>query len=425
MIHVVDMAMGCGKTSAAITYMNEHPDKRYIYVTPFLDEVDRVITACGTLGFISPSDRIPEYHHRKHEHLRALANQRRNISMTHQLFKMIDDVTAGIIADGGYTIFIDEVIDVFEMIDKSEQDISMLIGAGYLERCGGDDACEYFTPSEKAAEYHGVFNDLFQKAQYGQMVRTSGWENGKEVEYGFWQVNRRLFTLSPEIFVLTYMFDGMPMKGFLDFNRLQYGYLGTRMCGDGFYRFCGIDEKRAPEHLSRISSMVHVCDRASINAIGDGRTALSSSWTKRGIRNGDIAALAKHIHTYFRRHIPQSIGAELQLWSTYKDAEAEVRSRKPGGKFLRFNAEATNEYGDRAAMAYCVNIFANPNMVRYLRHFGVEFDEERYATAVMVQWIWRSRIRNGQEIWVYIPSRRMRELFLDWMKSVEQECGRG
>ena len=33
MVRVCDAIMGTGKSSAAITYMNEHPEKRFIYVT--------------------------------------------------------------------------------------------------------------------------------------------------------------------------------------------------------------------------------------------------------------------------------------------------------------------------------------------------------------------------------------------------------
>lgn len=33
----------------------------------------------------------------------------------------------------------------------------------------------------------------------------------------------------------------------------------------------------------------------------------------------------------------------------------------------------------------------------------------------MVQFIWRSRIREGKEISLYIPSKRMRELLKEWL----------
>ena len=417
MISVVDMPMGSGKTSAAITYMNEHPDRLYLYITPFLAETERIVNACEGLRFIAPSEKIPQYGHKKRNHLRALVNQRRNIAMTHALYLCIDDVTARLIAERRYVVIIDEAVDVFEQMKESVQDIEMLIQCGYLQRFGGDDVREYFRPSEAADEYHGKFDDLFTKLKCGQVVKTSGWENGQQVKYGFWQANRNLFTLSEDIFILACMFAGVPMMGFIESNGIPYRYVGTRKCEDGLYRFCSRGE--TPEVFGHISQMVHVCASQRINSIGSERNALSSSWTKRGREDGNAAEVAKHIHAYFRRHLPQEIGSNKQLWTTYKAIEEEVKARKPGGQFLSFNAKATNCYGDRAAMAYCVNIFATPYMKQYLNRVGVAFNEEQYALAQMVQWVWRSRIRNGQEIWIYIPSRRMRELFTNWMRDVE------
>ncbi|MHA4067886.1 hypothetical protein ACX16W_22875 [Bacillus cereus] len=41
-VKVIDAICGAGKTSYAIQYMNEHKDKLFIYVTPFLTEVERI-----------------------------------------------------------------------------------------------------------------------------------------------------------------------------------------------------------------------------------------------------------------------------------------------------------------------------------------------------------------------------------------------
>lgn len=418
MIHVVDMIMGAGKTESAITYMNEHPDKRYLYVTPFLDETERVVRSCSELNFIMPSNHIPEYGYAKHNHLRSLAHQRRNVAMTHALFLMIDDITARAIVDSGYTIIIDEVVDVFEEVSASVQDIQMLVDSGYLERFGGSSNFEYFKPGEQADHYNGVFNKFFDKARNGQIVQTNGWKDGHPVKYGFWQVNRNLFTLSDEIFILTYLFDGMPMKGFLEVSKLPYDYLGTRKCDDGKYRFC--EHGVMPPYVGHLREMVHVCDRESINRIGDAPSALSSSWTDAAVENGNLAVLERHIHTFFRRHVPADIGSDKQMWSVFLAAKDRISSKTASKKnFVVFNSKATNIYGDRAALAYCVNVYHNPSLPTYLRHVGVRLSWSKYAVAVMVQWVWRSRIRNGQEIWLYLPSRRMRNLFLKWMKDAE------
>ena len=41
-VKVCDAIMGTGKTEAAITYMNEHRGKKFIYITPYLGESNRI-----------------------------------------------------------------------------------------------------------------------------------------------------------------------------------------------------------------------------------------------------------------------------------------------------------------------------------------------------------------------------------------------
>ena len=46
---------------------------------------------------------------------------------------------------------------------------------------------------------------------------------------------------------------------------------------------------------------------------------------------------------------------------------------------------------------------------------GDEFDQDAFATSEMVQFIWRSAIRRGEPIQIYIPSNRMRGLLEKWI----------
>lgn len=43
-------------------------------------------------------------------------------------------------------------------------------------------------------------------------------------------------------------------------------------------------------------------------------------------------------------------------------------------------------------------------------------DEDAYALSEMLQWIWRSSIRDGKPINIYIPSKRMRTLLMNWLE---------
>ncbi|MDE6149553.1 MAG: hypothetical protein K2F81_05595, partial [Ruminococcus sp.] len=64
-VKVCDAIMGTGKSSAAITYLNEHKDEKFIYITPYLDEATRIKKNCPSLRFVEPSEKLPKYNHRK------------------------------------------------------------------------------------------------------------------------------------------------------------------------------------------------------------------------------------------------------------------------------------------------------------------------------------------------------------------------
>ena len=54
-ITVIDSICGSGKTSWAIQEMNNNVDQKYIYITPFLDEIDRIKEECYNRYFCSPN----------------------------------------------------------------------------------------------------------------------------------------------------------------------------------------------------------------------------------------------------------------------------------------------------------------------------------------------------------------------------------
>ena len=43
-----------------------------------------------------------------------------------------------------------------------------------------------------------------------------------------------------------------------------------------------------------------------------------------------------------------------------------------------------------------------------------------YAISTLIQWVFRSAIRKGEEVWLYLPSRRMRELFTEWLDNLAE-----
>lgn len=103
------------------------------------------------------------------------------------------------------------------------------------------------------------------------------------------------------------------------------------------------------------------------------------------------------------------------MWGCYISTKSKLQGKGYTKGFVQFNARAENKYSNKNTLAYVLNVYMNVPRKNYLNNNGAEIDDDKYALSTMVQWIWRSAIRNGEEINIYIPSRRMRGLLIDWM----------
>ena len=86
-VTVIDSICGSGKTSWAIEEMNENIEQKYIYITPFLDEVKRVKEGCIDRYFCEPNEKLGKGS--KYNHFVELLKQGKNIASTHALFRNI------------------------------------------------------------------------------------------------------------------------------------------------------------------------------------------------------------------------------------------------------------------------------------------------------------------------------------------------
>ena len=61
----------------------------------------------------------------------------------------------------------------------------------------------------------------------------------------------------------------------------------------------------------------------------------------------------------------------------------------------------------------------NPNINKYFGQFGAAVPNNAYGLSEMVQFIWRSAIRNGEMIYLLIPPKRMYDILMDWLSVIE------
>ena len=402
MVKVCDAIMGTGKSQSAITYMNEHSDSKFIYITPYLDEANRIKKGCPNLRFVEPSSKISKYGFRKSIHTAALIKDGRNITTTHQAFKNYTSEVLSDIQKQEYTLIIDENVNVTESCDIDLFDLQNLIELGYIVENEG-----VYSIGER--EYKGVaFSELFQILKSRNLIYVDNNNDGTEdIQPFYWTLPSNLITSFKEVIILTYLFEGQSLCNFLKIHKIPYDYIGVERTdnGNGF-RFC---ESRSyvPEYVSYLEDMLNIFDNKRINSIGNGRYALSMNWFKK--HKKDVDKLKKNTENYFG-NIHRDIPANHKLWTTYNDAFSKVKGKGYTKGFL------TNKYKDRDCLAYLVNVFMNTGEKIFYQKHGVKVNEDAYALSTMVQWIWRSAIRDGKKVNLYIPSERMRTILKNWIK---------
>lgn len=105
------------------------------------------------------------------------------------------------------------------------------------------------------------------------------------------------------------------------------------------------------------------------------------------------------------------------IWSTFADYVEQVKPlRYPAEScYVPCNCRGLNEYGDRHYMAYMLDVNYHSMVTSWLTQRNIPFDNDTYALSTLLQWIFRSAIRNNEEVWLYLPSQRMRSLLEDWL----------
>lgn len=399
MIKVCDAIMGSGKSESAITLMNENPDGRYIYITPYINEAKRIKESCPSLQIVEPKKKS-EYHGSKTLHTVDLIRDNCNVATTHQAFKYYPDELLNLIREKEYTLIIDESINVFDKVDVAGGDIDTLVASGCLNM----DELGVISLGDR--EYTGVkFRELFSMLRTRDIVKIGD-------NYFCWYLPPALFLAAPVVYILTYMFDGQDLSYLFAMNGIEYENIGIEHEeGTRYYHF--IDHPgKMPSYVTELPNKIRIFDDEKINSIGDDKFALSMNWYDK--ERGDVGRMKNNVYNYFHNYM-KGVQTEDLMWGVFDPAKSKIKGKGYTNGFVPWNERAKNTYRNKRALAYCVNVFMNADSKKYFNRHGASVNEDKYALSVMVQWIWRSAIRDGEDIDLYIPSSRMRNLLIQWI----------
>jgi predicted ATP-dependent endonuclease of OLD family len=405
---VYDAMMGSGKTTQIIENIRTaETNQNFLYITPLLDECHRVsgttydeddnlkrpiiTTEDETSIHYAYDEDAPLIDRRfkhpsykggnKAESLQYLIKNKENVVSTHQLFM---NLTPSMLEDAkDYVLIIDETIQVYDVYaEYTATELEALFRLGWIKIDENDNVTLRFQRENFGDKNLATMCDLGQLLYVDQKLIV-------------WELSIDTLRAFKEVWIATYMFEGSQMSAYLKSYGVNYELI------------------RFGSKPSQIKHLVNISDDAFINEIGTKKTALSSSQFRTN-KKALCEQLSKNLDNFFRNKAKAKKGD--RLWTSFKEGSTSIAGTRYKDEWLAFNTKATNEYRDRSNLAYLLNLFPNPMVVKASAMKGFPVKEDIFALSEMVQWVWRSAIREGNPINIYVPSSRMRDLLERWLE---------
>lgn len=404
-IKIIDSIMGSGKTSYIIQMINNNPNTRYIYITPYLDEVQRVKENCANFEEPESNLRTGEL---KLDSLNRLLAEGSNIVSTHALFKISNKQTVENLNKWNYVLIIDEVMEVVSNDDFRKDDLPTILAAGLAHIDEDTGFLMWDKPN-----YDGAYNKIKKLCQTKSVFVV---DNIALV----WVFPATIFEAFKEAYICTYMFDAQVQRYYFDMNNIDYAFYSVRSKGNQQYELVDYISKDDTSELAQKIN-IYTGKKNDIGTIPNGKdnsayTYLSSGWYDRATAL-QLKRVKDNLVGYFKNDLQKS-PSDVNLWTAFIKNQRELQASPYTKGFLSCNARATNSYRHKTAIAYVINKFLNPYIMKFFKLHEIQITKQqqvRYALSELLQFLFRSAIRDNKEINLYIPSCRMRHALQDYL----------
>ena len=413
----------------------EYPVDRFIFVTPFISECHRVagtvpsdegnpssepkIGADGKMIYSNrPTSRYfchPEKvgKRSKLQSTKELVKHDRDIVTTHASFRNWDEELINLINERNYHLIIDEapsLLEVFnEEIDEglTSEEITSFFSTGLF----------------KADETTGIINWVKKEGipdipRYKDIKKLC--DQKRLILYSpvgkpcvLWRQKPEIFNAFQSIRILTFLFNGSIAKAYFDLYQIPYTIKNITK------------EEILSHRMHNYHDLVTIHESTIINRLQLGDSALSSRWYDSHLKKPHEAldSLKKATGSFFKN--TAKTPSELNLWTVFGKARSKLAGDGYTKGFIACNERATNIYRHTRSMAYLINVYMHPILKNYLGSKGVVIHEDSYSMGEMIQWIFRSQIRDGKPIMIFIPSIRMKRLLNDFLRLFKELKAKG
>lgn len=157
-------------------------------------------------------------------------------------------------------------------------------------------------------------------------------------------------------------------------------------------------------------SLIHIIDHEKLNDIGKDKYSISQKWFNEHKYDGLVDKLRRNTTNLFRNITPSSTSDNL--WTTYESFREDIKGKGFAKSFTHLGIDSEKDYSDRIYLAYLANNFYPATIQNTF-----DISEDQYALSELLQFMFKSALSNRNEIWIYIPSKRMRNLLIEWIEN--------
>lgn len=415
----------------------ESCSEHYICIVPTLDEVNRYLDSIQNAETYEPNNCNAKGS--KLESLKSLIKANKNIVTTHALVRFIDEETIELLKNSNYVLIIDEELQVIEQYTG---------GKAKKDRITEDDIEQlyknnYITTDEKgfivweADKFDWRYNDVQRLCNLHSLMEYSRNNANNEHKVFIWNFPYVFFNCFKKCYICTYLWNGSIQKDYFNLHNIQYEHKTLYN-----NRLVDYNLDYETEYRKKFKSLINIYLNDDLNAIGSNKNysrgkgnkyPLCSSWYDTQNKDEEkyyFKKLQNNTLNYFRHKLKCS--SDTIMWTTFKkyknqigkkgfkgivinsdiDIDEETRKRI---NYVPCNAKGTNDYIHKTNLAYLIDYKPQPIHINFFAKYGIGINTDLYSLSIMLQWIWRSAIRNNEPINIYIPSEYMRTLLIKWL----------
>lgn len=403
----------CGRTMEPIKILDVRMDRRpQEAVLRHVQESDRPWLYVGKL--VPPGKFETCGHREKKKHLYKesveekffrLLKKRKSVCIKPDLFMNMDNEMYRLLREGGYGLIVDDDIEYIRAY-SSGRVIGRRVKFGYTVT--DEDMQVHWVNEEKKGELIG-YKEL---AEDHVLYRWGA--------YYYWVFSPNRFGFFSEVWMITYLFEGSLLKGYLDISGVEYEMWGVQEQEGGMVVVPGADR---PEFVD-FAPLIHVVGNPPkqdiddwLNGIFTGDSDLTSGWLRK-FRNYPVFTreCRKAMYTFGDRY--REVTGKEYVW-TVADGYQEVLAGKGDRYCLRYRpveGRTADRFNDSNVVGYFANHVGDFTIRRFLYHKGAVLSTTRYAMLKLLNFLWwNTRLRYGEKIWVYIANPNLRSMFEKWI----------